>query len=102
MKWFSCQLLINYACITDDAREVVWSEREAHRLEQEATELRSQLAKTAAAISECGQMRQELDRSEQQRTQLSDHIQVRGGVGRAVGASQRENEGESIGVRSGN
>ena len=62
--------------LSDDEREAAWVEREKQHLEDETRELRSQLAKSATAIADYGQLRQELDRSEKQRTQLSDHIQV--------------------------
>ena len=46
-------------------------------MEDELREMRSQLTKSASAVGDYGDLRRELERSEKQRTQLSDHIQVR-------------------------
>ena len=59
----------------DDRAAEQW-EVERRHLESELRELRSQLGKSAAMVSEYSELRRELDKSEKQRTQLSDHIQV--------------------------
>ena len=46
------------------------------RLKDEVNDLRHQLNKSAGALGEYGELRRELDRSEKQRLQLSDHIEV--------------------------
>lgn len=62
--------------VAEEERDLEYSERERHRLEDELRELRSQLGKSAAVVGEYRELQQELERSERQREQLSDHIQV--------------------------
>ena len=61
-------------------RKIAYKEREQEqerqRQETEVRELRSQLSKSASIVGECSDVRRELDQSERQRTQLSDHIDV--------------------------
>ena len=51
-------------------------EDEKRRLQEAVRDLQSQLSRSSAAVSDLGDVRKELDRSERQRTQLSDHIEV--------------------------
>ena len=51
-------------------------ESERRRLEDEIREMRAQITKSASVMGEYNDMRKELERSEKQRMQLSDHIQV--------------------------
>ncbi len=46
-------------------------------VEREINELRGQLARSVGAISEIDEMRRAVEKSERQRAQLSDHIEVR-------------------------
>ena len=62
--------------LTVEEREHKYREHEQHCLEAEINDLRSQLGKSAAVVGEYRELQQELDRSERQRDQLSDHIQV--------------------------
>ena len=56
---------------TDDEE----TKQERWKLENELKELRSQISKSGLA-GELSDLRRELDRSERQRAQLSDHIEV--------------------------
>ena len=49
---------------------------ENRRLGDEVRELRTHLSKSAAVVGDYGGLQRDLDCSEKQRTQLSDHIQV--------------------------
>ncbi len=51
-------------------------ERDRRHQEQEINSLRAQLAKSATVTADLEQIRQDLKKSENQRDQLSDHIQV--------------------------
>ena len=51
---------------------------ENQRMADELKELRSHLSKSAAVVGDYGGLQRDLDCSEKQRTQLSDHIQVKG------------------------
>ncbi|KAK2187482.1 hypothetical protein NP493_164g03016 [Ridgeia piscesae] len=56
-----------------------WSqeqEREKKRLEEELRELRSQVSRSAVVVGDYSSIQKDLERSERQRAQLSDHIQV--------------------------
>lgn len=56
-----------------------WSiqqEREKKHLEDELRELRSQVGRSAAVVGDYSSLQKDLERSEKQRAQLSDHIQV--------------------------
>jgi len=58
-----------------------WSqeqEREKKRLEEELRELRSQVSRSAVVVGDYSSIQKDLERSERQRAQLSDHIQVSG------------------------
>ena len=50
---------------------------ENRRMTDELRELRTHLSKSAAVIGDYGGLQKDLECSEKQRTQLSDHIQVR-------------------------
>ena len=63
--------------LTADERAAESWELERRHLETELRDLRAQLGKSAAMVSEFSELRRELDKSEKQRNQLSDHIQVR-------------------------
>ena len=61
--------------LAEDKDRAQW-QSDRRQMEEELRELRSQLTKSASAMGDYGEIRKELDRSEKQRTQLSDHIQV--------------------------
>ena len=63
-------------CVAASDKERDHREAEVTRLKQEVSDLRQQLNKSAGALGEFGDLRRELDRSEKQRQQLSDHIEV--------------------------
>ena len=46
-------------------------------IERELQELRNQLARSVGAVSEVEDLRRAVEKSERQRLQLSDHIEVR-------------------------
>ena len=74
LYWFSS----NVSCRSSSASEKERDSRESEvtRLKDEVNDLRHQLNKSAGALGEYGELRRELDRSEKQRLQLSDHIEV--------------------------
>ena len=51
-------------------------ENDRRHLENELRELRTQLGKSAVVVGDYADLRRELERSEKQRDQLSDHLQV--------------------------
>ena len=51
-------------------------EDQKRNLERELMELRSQMSRSAGATSETEEVRRALEKSERQRVQLSDHIDV--------------------------
>ena len=66
-------------CVSADT----WShqlEREKKHLEDELRELRSQATRSAVVVGDYSSIQKDLDRSEKQRAQLSDHIQVGKGL----------------------
>ena len=65
-------------CFTVDEQQEALREQENRHLKQEVEQLREQLTKSASVVGDYGELRREADKSERQRTQLSDHIQVSG------------------------
>ena len=63
-------------CFTDEDKERDLRDRERARLEEEVRELRTRLTKSASVLGDFSDTRKELDRSERQKQQLSDHIEV--------------------------
>ena len=51
-------------------------EERAQLLERELHEMKSHLVRSVGAVSELEDLRRRLDKSERQRAQLSDHIEV--------------------------
>lgn len=68
------KLFLHEICsaLSEDSDE----EFERQQLDLEVRELRSQVAKAAVSLKDFTKLQQDLERSEQQRAQLSDHIQV--------------------------
>ena len=62
--------------VTVESRDRDHRETELQRLQDEVKDLRQQLNKSASALGDYGELRRELERSEKQRQQLSDHIEV--------------------------
>jgi hypothetical protein len=60
--------ILCYFFSADEARE--------RNFEKEIHELRSQLTRSVGAISEMETLRRALEKSDRQRTQLSDHLEV--------------------------
>ena len=52
-------------------------DRERNAMEREITDLRGQLSRAISASSEAEELRRGIERSERQRAQLSDHIEVK-------------------------
>lgn len=51
-------------------------EIENRRLKEDIKDLRSQMSKSASMVGEYSDLKKQLDHSEKQKRQLSDHIQV--------------------------
>lgn len=51
-------------------------DRERKAMEREISDLRGQLSRAISASSEAEELRRGIERSERQRAQLSDHIEV--------------------------
>ena len=73
-KFDKMKLFLHEICsaLSEDSDE----EFERQQLDLEVRELRSQVAKAAVSLKDFTKLQQDLERSEQQRAQLSDHIQV--------------------------
>lgn len=52
-------------------------DRERNAMEREITDLRGQLSRAISASGEAEELRRGIERSERQRAQLSDHIEVK-------------------------
>ena len=78
--WFSLfiiLLILTSLFHTVEEQDRERRESEMRRMQEEVKDLRHQLHKSASVLGDMADLRKELDRSEKQRQQLSDHIEVR-------------------------
>ena len=79
--YFAKKIIVNIkkthtSGVAVESRDRDHRETELQRLQDEVKDLRQQLNKSASALGDYGELRRELERSEKQRQQLSDHIEV--------------------------